>query len=120
MLLWAADGDASLPPAALPLIHDADTQLVFSVVSIIEIAIKFSLGRPDFRMDPQVLRRALLENGYLELDLTGDHAVAVSRLPPIHKDPFDRLLAAQAGVEGLTLLTSDATLARYPGPIRQV
>jgi PIN domain nuclease of toxin-antitoxin system len=95
-------------------------ELHFSAISILEVAIKFALDRGDFQTDPQVLRRSLLANGYLELQVTGDHAAAVARLPVLHKDPFDRLLAAQAGVEGITLLTRDATLARYPGPIRLV
>jgi PIN domain nuclease of toxin-antitoxin system len=67
-----------------------------------------------------VLRRNLLENGYLELPLTSDHALAVQGLPPIHKDPIDRLLIAQATVEGILLLTTDRQIARYPGPIRKV
>ena len=90
----------------------------FSAVSLWEVAIKRGLGRADFQVDPRVLRRGLLENDYVELAVTGAHAVAVDLLPPIHKDPFDRLLIAQAGVEGLTLVTADRTVARYPGPIR--
>ncbi|MCU0634780.1 MAG: type II toxin-antitoxin system VapC family toxin [Gemmatimonadaceae bacterium] len=63
--------------------------------------------------------KLLLDNGYLELTISGAHAAAVLELPPIHRDPFDRLLIAQAQVEGITLLTTDATVARYPGPIRR-
>jgi PIN domain nuclease of toxin-antitoxin system len=62
----------------------------------------------------------LLENGYKELPVLGKHAVAVGSLPRIHGDPFDRILIAQSLVEGIILLTSDATVARYPGPIRKV
>jgi PIN domain nuclease of toxin-antitoxin system len=62
----------------------------------------------------------MLDNDFEELPVLGDHAVAVSDLPAIHADPFDRLLIAQAIVEGITLLTSDAIVARYPGPIRKV
>lgn len=58
--------------------------------------------------------------GYEELPVSGEHAVAVDSLPLIHKDPFDRLLIAQAMIEGITLLTADSTIARYPGPIRKV
>lgn len=71
-------------------------------------------------MDPRLLRRGLLDNGYEELPVISEHAVAVVGLPPIHKDPFDRLLVAQAMVEGITLLTADPQVATYPGPIRQV
>jgi PIN domain nuclease of toxin-antitoxin system len=85
-----------------------------------EVAIKRGLGREDFRVDPRLLRRGLLDNGYRELPITSEHAVAVDGLPPIHKDPFDRLLVAQATVEGIALLTADPLVARYPGPVRQV
>lgn len=79
---------------------------------------KNGLGRASFSVDPRLLRRNLLEHDYWELAITGAHATAVDLLPPIHKDPFDRILIAQARIEGLTLLTADETLARYPGPIR--
>ena len=69
-------------------------------------------------LDPHLPRRGLLENGYEELAITGAHAVAVDLLPPIHRDPFDRILVAQAQIEGLALLTTDEIVARYPGPIR--
>ena len=90
------------------------------VASLWEVAIKSGLGRTDFDVDPRLLRRGLLENGYVELDVTGAHAAAVDLLPPIHKDPFDRILIAQARIEGIMLLTADEVVARYPGPIRAV
>ena len=120
LLIWVAEGSGRLPPAARALIEDTANALAFSVVSLWEIAIKRSLQRPDFRIDSRVLRRGLLENGYEELSVLGSHAVAVEGLPLLHKDPFDRLLIAQATVEGLTLLTADGLMARYPGPIRRV
>ncbi len=89
-------------------------------MSIWEVAVKGALGRKDFQFDPRVLRRNLLDNSYLELPLTSDHALAVQGLPPIHKDPIDRLLIAQATVEGILLLTADRQIAKYPGPIRKV
>jgi PIN domain nuclease of toxin-antitoxin system len=95
-------------------------QPVFSVVSVWEVAIKSSLRHADFEVSPILLRETLLESGYEELSVMGNHAVAVAGLPPIHKDPFDRLLIAQAMIEGITLLTVDAAIARYPGPIRKV
>ena len=91
-----------------------------SAASLWEIAIKNSLGREDFRVEPRLLRRALLDNGYTELPLTSEHAVNVAALPPLHKDPFDRLLIAQVLVEGITLLTADAQVARYRGSVRKV
>jgi PIN domain nuclease of toxin-antitoxin system len=93
---------------------------MFSAASLWEVAIKSGLGRDDFRVDARLLRRGLLDNGYDELAITGEHAVAVANLPPIHKDPFDRMLAAQSAVEGILLLTADPVVAQYPGPVRKI
>ena len=120
LLIWLADEAAGLSAAARALVDDADNCVVFSVASLWEVAIKFALGRAEFDVDPRVLRRGLLDNGYSELAVTAHHALATVTLPPIHKDPFDRLLIAQATVEGITLLTADATILRYPGPIQRV
>ena len=120
LLLWASEGSARLSANARKLIASPVNELVFSVVSIWEIAIKQGKGHLDFRADPSLIRSSVLQNGYSELNVLGHHAVVVSSLPPIHKDPFDRLLIAQAMVEGITLLTADATIARYPGPIKKV
>jgi PIN domain nuclease of toxin-antitoxin system len=78
------------------------------------------LQRPDFTVDPHSLRLGLLANGYVELSITSEHAIFAASLPQIHKDPFDRLLVAQATVEGIMLLTSDRIVAKYPGPIQLV
>ena len=102
------------------MIGDDRNQLIFSAASLWEIAIKSSLGREDFRADARLLRRGLLDNGYDELAVGGDHAVAITNLPPIHKDPFDRMLVAQSAVEGILLLTADPVVAQYPGPVRKV
>lgn len=118
VLLWAAGASRQLPAEARALIEDPENRLFFSAASLWEIAIKKGLGRRDFSVDPRLLRRGLLENGYVELPVTGAHAAAVDLLPPIHKDPFDRILIAQAQFEGLTLLTADEVVARYPGPIQ--
>lgn len=120
LLLWAADSFERLPPAAQALMSAPDNELFFSVASLWEIAIKCSLGRDDFKVDVRVLRRCLLDNGYSELSILSEHAVAIDAMPPIHKDPFDRLLVAQATVEGITLLTVDPKVAEYPGPVRRV
>jgi PIN domain nuclease of toxin-antitoxin system len=117
LLLWTANESSRLSHAARKLINDLDNELLFSAASLWEIAIKNSLGRDDFRVDARVLRRGLLDNGYLNLPITGEHAVAIDSLPPIHRDPFDRILIAQATVEGITLLTVDPLVAKYPGPI---
>jgi PIN domain nuclease of toxin-antitoxin system len=120
VLLWAAGLPDRLPAAARDLIAEPRNELLFSAASLWEIAIKRGLGRPEFAVDSRLLRRGLLDNGYQELPVTGEHAVAIESLPPIHKDPFDRLLVAQAMVEGVTLLTADPWVARYPAPIRAV
>lgn len=120
LLLWAAGAPQRLSGQARPLLEDPSNELLFSPVSLWEIAIKRGLGRADFQVDARVLRRGLLDNGYAELPLTGEHAVAIEGLPPLHKDPFDRILVAQAMVEGIVLLTADTMVAQYPGPVRLV
>jgi PIN domain nuclease of toxin-antitoxin system len=99
---------------------DTGNELMFSAASFWEIAIKRGLGRNDFQIDPRLLRRGLLDNGYSELLVGSDHAVALDGLPRLHKDPFDRILVAQAMVEGITLLTVDPLVAQYAGPVRRV
>lgn len=120
LLLWAAAEPERLSDEAREAIENIHVEPLFSSASLWEVAIKSMLGRPDFRVDARVLRRGLLENGYDELAISGAHAVAVLSLPPLHKDPFDRMLVAQATVEGVVLLTVDATVAQYPGPVRKV
>jgi PIN domain nuclease of toxin-antitoxin system len=120
LLLWAAGRPDLLSGAARVLLDDPDNALLFSAASLWEVTIKRGLGRHDFAVDPRLLRRGLLDNGYSELAITSDHAIAVDLLPPIHKDPFDRILIAQSMVEAITLLTADPVVARYPGPVRQV
>jgi PIN domain nuclease of toxin-antitoxin system len=120
LLLWAAGQPERLPVAARRMIDDARNQLMFSAASLWEVAIKSGLGRGDFRADARLLRRGLLDNGYDELVIAGEHAVAIANLPPAHKDPFDRMLVAQSAAEGILLLTADPVLARYPGPVRKV
>jgi len=120
LLLWAAGSPENLTAAARDLMMDAENKLFFSAANIWEIVIKRGLGRSDFRVDPGVLRRGLLDNDYTELPITSEHTLAIIPLPPIHKDPFDRILIAQATVEGITLLTSDSLVSQYPGPVHRV
>ena len=119
LLLWAAATPERLSANARTQIEAPENKLFFSAASLWEIAIKHGLGRTDFQVDARVLRRGLLDNGYSELPITSEHAVAINTLPLIHKDPFDRILIAQAMVEGIILLTADALVAQYPGPVRQ-
>ena len=120
ILLWAVNQPDRLPAVARTLLTNPDNDLLFSPASLWEIAIKNTLGRDDFRVEPRVLRRGLLDNGYAELPITSEHAVNIDSLPRLHKDPFDRILLAQAIIEGITLLTSDVQVARYGGPVRKV
>ena len=120
VLLWAAGQPERIPPAVRVLLEDPRNEPMFSSASLWEIAIKSGLGRHDFQVNARLLRRGLLDNGYGELPISSEHAVAIDGLPPIHKDPFDRLLVAQSMVEGITLLTSDPLVAQYPAPVRKV
>ena len=120
LLLWAAGQPDRLSKAARDLIEADGAELIFSTASLWEIVIKRGLGREDFRVDARLLRRGLLDNGYGELPIASEHVVAVDTLPPLHKDPFDRVLIAQALVEGIILLTTDEVVACYPAPVRAV
>jgi PIN domain nuclease of toxin-antitoxin system len=120
VLLWAAGEPDRLSHETRALIGDPGNELLFSAASMWEIAIKSGLGREDFRANARLLRRGLLDNGYEELFIKSEHALAIEALPPIHGDPFDRMLVAQATIEGIELLTADQVVARYPGPIRRV
>ena len=120
LLLRTVGPDERLSSQARRLIGDPENELLFSVASVWEVAIKYGRARDDFQVDPRLLRRALLDNGYRELAVTAEHAVAVANLPPLHRDPFDRILVAQSVVEGITLLTSDPRVAQYPAPVRKV
>jgi PIN domain nuclease of toxin-antitoxin system len=120
LAIWIPASSPRLSKSLLRILASRQDEFLFSVVSLWEIAIKRSTGKLDVRLDPRGIRRQMVNAGYQELSINGDHAVHVDTLPPIHKDPFDRLLIAQAMVEGITLLTADETIARYPGPIRKV
>jgi PIN domain nuclease of toxin-antitoxin system len=120
LLLWAAGEPRKLSKKARRLLEDPGSQLWFSAVSLWEIAIKHGLGRADFRVEPRRLRRGLIDNGGRELAVSSEHAMATLDLPLIHKDPFDRMLVAQAQIEGLALVTSDELVARYPGDVQKV
>jgi PIN domain nuclease of toxin-antitoxin system len=120
LLLWAAGQPERLPAAARALLEDQRNELVFSPASLWEVAIKSGLGRDDFQVDARLLRRGLLDNGYQELPISSEHAVAIDGLPPLHRDPFDRLLVAQSMVEGILLLTADEQVSQYPAPVQRV
>ena len=115
ILLWAAAD--MLPPEAARHIQNMDNMLLFSPASIWEIIIKRDLGREDFNVDPASFYSGLICAGYQELPVTCRHTLLAYNLPPLQKDPFDRILLAQSASEGIPLLTSDSTLAQYPGSL---
>jgi PIN domain nuclease of toxin-antitoxin system len=115
ILLWSAAD--LLPPSALDYLQNEENELYFSPASIWEIVIKRGLNRSDFAVDPHLLSRGLLENGYQQLLISTQHTLYSGTLPMIHKDPFDRLLLAQAVSEGIALLTADDIMAKYPAPV---
>lgn len=124
LLLWVVANSPLLPVTVRQILQAGNAQIFFSAASLQEVAIKRALGRPDFQVDAGKLYEALLKDGFRELPVRGPHAVAVGNLPPAHKspnghkDPFDRLLIAQAAVEGLQLATTDSSVAQYAGDIR--
>ncbi len=120
ILLWAALEPDRLSGDALGILEDRETGVMFSSATIWEVAIKSAKQRPDFGVDPRLLRRALTESGYSELAISAEHASAVADLPGLHGDPFDRIQIAQARSEGLVFLTSDVALADYGFPVRLV
>lgn len=120
LLLWAAGEPSRLSKEARSLISDPDNELLFSAASLWEVSIKCGLGRKDFKADPRILRRGLLDNGYGEIPIHSDHVVVLDTLPAIHRDPFDRILVAQAVAEGIELVTTDSQLVQYGGHIRRV
>jgi len=120
LLLWAAASSKRLPSEARKLLEDGTNDAYYSAASIWEIAIKSSIGRKDFRIDLDALLSALPEMQLVELPITAIHAAGVTRLPPVHRDPFDRLLVAQSIAESLALLTNDALLAKYGNGVRVV
>ena len=120
LLIWAAVDLSLVPEPARTIITDPAETIVFSVVTIWETAIKSGLGKPDFNVDPAALRAGLIAEGCLELPVVSAHAIAVQSLPHHHRDPFDRMLIAQARGENLTLLTADRRLGAYGNPVRIV
>ena len=120
LLIRVASTPERLSSEALSLMQNAKHQLYFSAVNLWEISIKRGLGRKDFHVEPSLLRCGLIENGYTELVVKSFHCIALEQLPVIHKDPFDRMLVAQAVSEGMLLLTSDSVVAKYSGPIKLV
>lgn len=111
--LWAIADDRRLKAPGRGLILDPSNTVVVSAVSVWEIAIKHSLGRGDMPISAADALGYFKASGYVMLEVSAEHAALVEQLPPIHADPFDRLIVAQALREPLRLMTHDAMVARY-------
>ena len=120
VLIWSSYDLPRLSKRARSIITSEETAVFFSAANIWKIAIKQSMGRGPFEFDATDLRNGLLAAEYGEVTVTSDHAIAAGTLPAVHRDPFDRLLVAQARVEGLTLVTADRQVAKYDGSILKV
>ena len=120
LVLWAAFDPERLSAKATKLLRSREVPLAFSLATLWEVAIKTSLGRPGFSVDPRRLHQALLAEGFTELTIQAPHIARVASLPWHHRDPFDRLLVAQAMEEQLTLLTAEVTLKDYGRFVRVV
>ena len=113
VVLWQLSGERELSQSAIAAIAAAD-DLLFSVVSFAEIGIKAAVGK---LVVPPDLQAKITDAGVRSLALAAAHGLAVAQLPTHHRDPFDRLLIAQAMTEGLTLVTADANFAAYDVPV---
>ena len=113
LLIWAAYAPQRLASSFAAELVDRHNDIRYSLASLWEVAIKASLGREDFQVDPPALRRGLLREGFQELPIKAEHVLAVRDLPWIHRDPFDRLMIVQAQIEGLRLFTADRRLVKY-------
>lgn len=117
VLLWSASAPQKLPLMMRSLIEEQSNELYFSSASLWEIVIKNRLGRSDFVVDPRVFRTALIDHDYTEVPIRSEHVLFVHDLPAIHKDPFDRILVAQASIEGMGILTVDQMVIDYGGAV---
>jgi PIN domain nuclease of toxin-antitoxin system len=120
LLLWAAAKSRRLPREARRLLEDTANEVFYSAASLWEIVIKSALRRSDLTVDVRVLRPGLAEMGFVELPVSGPHAERLASLPPLHKDPFDRMLVAQSLSEPLVLLTNDSVLGGYGEVVKVV
>ena len=119
-LIWIPVADRRIPASVVSLLADPDNEFLFSTASLWEIAIKHGAGKASFPYEARGIRTRLMNAGYEELPVLGEHALTVETLQPIHNDPFDRLLIAQARVEGVILLTTDRIVAKYGSSVRRV
>lgn len=114
ILIWHAFGELGIKaPKAQAIIKDFNHELYFSSVSVWEVVIKSSLNKPNFNIDAKQLTHGLLQDGFKQLKIENHHLYEIKNLPNIHKDPFDRLLLAQAKTEHMRFLTADQLILKY-------
>lgn len=114
VLIWVLTASRTLPASLLRLIDDDRNEVYFSPVSIFETASKRAArSRSAPRIDSATLAQLARDSGFVEVGINSSHGAAVETIALFHPDPFDRLLLAQAQVEGLQLVTHDETLAQY-------
>jgi PIN domain nuclease of toxin-antitoxin system len=113
ILLWALIDPAKLNTDVRATLEDPEHEVLFSAASVWEMSIKFALGRADFQAPPATIVEAALASGFVELPVRSAAALKVASLPHLHRDPFDRLLIAQAMTEPAALYTADTQLAAY-------
>ncbi len=114
ILLWLSSAPQRISLRCRDTIQRSSGEVFFSPISLVEIAIKRIARGGGFLFDPKILRERWVDDGLNELPFLAQHSLAMAGLPTLHKDPFDRMLLAQAVAEGLTLLTADDILTRYP------
>jgi PIN domain nuclease of toxin-antitoxin system len=117
IILWALTADPRLSATTQDLLLDPHNDVFFSAATILEIAIKHSLRRESMPIAAEHAMRLFAEAGYEELSITAAHAAKVETLPPLHNDPFDRLLVAQALTEPMRLVTHDRLIGSYSDSI---
>ena len=118
ILLWALGAPQRLPQVVVAQIESPETTVYFSAASIWEIATKTALGKTDFHYSPEDIAQAARDTGFAELSVSAAHGAKVAHLPQHHREPFDRLLIAQAMLMPAQLLTADAALVPYSELVR--
>ena len=113
ILIWALGEPKRLPKEVRAALESPTNEVLFSAASIWEIAIKAQMGRANFKVAPAEIAQAAVDSGFVELPVRAEHGARVSSLPLHHRDPFDRLLVAQAMTEPCRLVTADAILGGY-------
>jgi PIN domain nuclease of toxin-antitoxin system len=116
--LWFVTDDRRISPKARKIIKDKSNEIYFSAVSAWEMSIKIRLGRLTIEgdLEPFIVKQ-LAENSFTALSITIFHSIYTSKLPEIHKDPFDRMIIAQSITENMALLSKDKNIKKYKVPL---